>query len=135
MLTVPNRSGPGRARLLRKHLAEAEISKDGIFSAPDCWILISNPPSSPLARPTLSLPCLPDWSGPTLTLPEARAHVTAPLKPPQAPVLSLRPEPIDLIFRTFYSLLTWKLLLATRPCCEAGGCPYLTPISLIDVLN
>jgi len=43
MLTVPNCSGPGTARLLRKHLAEAAISKNGIFSAPDCWILVSNP--------------------------------------------------------------------------------------------
>lgn len=55
IVTVPNCSGPGRARLLRKHLAEAAISKDGIFSALDCCMLISNPPS-PLARPTRSLP-------------------------------------------------------------------------------
>lgn len=31
---------PGRARLLGKNLAEAAISKDGIFPASDCWILI-----------------------------------------------------------------------------------------------
>ena len=50
---VPNCRGAGRGRLLRKHLAEGAIGKDRIFSALDCWILISHPTLSPLARPTL----------------------------------------------------------------------------------
>lgn len=40
MLLVLKCHNPGRARLLGKNLAEAAISKDGIFPASDCWILI-----------------------------------------------------------------------------------------------
>lgn len=58
MLTVPNCSGLGRARLLRKHLAEAAISKARLFSALDCCILISKPTLSILSLPCFSLPRL-----------------------------------------------------------------------------
>lgn len=40
MLSMLKCHNPGRTRLLRKNLAKAAISKDRIFPASDCWILV-----------------------------------------------------------------------------------------------
>lgn len=81
---------PGRARLLGKNLAEAAISKDGIFPASDFFFFLIFPAGSSflsffftLAKPTLSLP---SFSHPRLAQEGGEESSTPLLQRHRAPV-------------------------------------------------